>query len=151
MHPLTTNQLRRQKEDIVCHICGMELLLNDRVADHCHLTGEYRGPAHNKCNLEYQIANFIPIFFHNLSKYDCHLFIKELSSVKGDINIIPLNKELYISISKRIYVNDKDIIELRFLDSFRFMPSSLDSLAKNLNNNDLEITKTFSLTIITLF
>ncbi|XP_050340230.1 uncharacterized protein LOC126766507 [Bactrocera neohumeralis] len=143
MHPLTVDQLRRQREDIVCHICGMELLLSDRVADHCHLTGEYRGPAHKKCNLEYQIANFIPIFFHNLSKYDCHLFIKELSSVKGDINIIPLNKELYISISKRIYINDKDTIELRFLDSFRFMPSSLDSLAKNLNNNDLEITKTF--------
>lgn len=34
-------------------------------------------------------------------------------------------------------------IQLNFVDSFRFMPSSLDSLAKNLNNNDLEITKTF--------
>ena len=95
------------------------------VADHCLLTSEYRGPSHRKCNLEYQIVNFIPIFFHNLSKYDCHLFIKELSSVRGDINIIPLSQELYISMSKKLYVNEKYIIELQFLESFRFMPSTI--------------------------
>ncbi|XP_037806202.1 uncharacterized protein LOC119600179 [Lucilia sericata] len=140
MNSLTPSQERKQNEDTTCHICE-KLLDNDRVADHCHLTGEYRGPAHNKCNLEYQIAKFIPIFFHNLSAYDCHLFIRELSSIKGDINIIPLNKELYISISKRISVNEKDTIELRFLDSFRFMASSLEKLASYLSDDDLNIVK----------
>ena len=37
-----------------CWICGEELG-NDRVRDHCHYTGRYRGPAHNRCNLENQI------------------------------------------------------------------------------------------------
>ena len=36
-----------------CWICG-EKLGNDRVRDHCHYTGRYRGAAHNKCNLNYQ-------------------------------------------------------------------------------------------------
>ncbi|XP_046811879.1 uncharacterized protein LOC124421113, partial [Lucilia cuprina] len=94
MNSLTPLQKQIQNEDPTCHICK-KFLDHNRVADHCHLTGEYRGPAHNNCNLEYQIANFIPIFFHNLSAYDCHLFVRELSSIEGDINIIPLNKELY--------------------------------------------------------
>ena len=34
-----------------CWICGEELG-NDRVRDHCHFTGRYRGPAHNSCNLK---------------------------------------------------------------------------------------------------
>ncbi|XP_065370870.1 uncharacterized protein LOC135963015 [Calliphora vicina] len=137
MNPLTPLQRKKQNEDKICHICSKFLSIKDRVADHCHLTGEYRGPAHNKCNLEYQIAHFIPIFFHNLSAYDCHLFVRELSSVKGDINIIPLNKELYVSISKKISVNEKDTFELRFLDSLRFMPSSLEKLANYLSDCDL--------------
>ena len=62
----------------ICHLCGDELG-KDRVRDHCHLTGKHRGAAHNDCNLKYQIPKFIPVFFHNLSGYDCHLFIKKLT------------------------------------------------------------------------
>ena len=65
----------------------------------------YRGAAHNKCNFEYQIANFIPIFFHNISAYDRHLFVRERSSIEDDISIIPLNKELYVFISKKFFIN----------------------------------------------
>ena len=56
-----------------CWICGEELG-NDRVRDHCHFTGRYRGPAHNKCNLKYRKPKNISVFFHNLSGYDSHLF-----------------------------------------------------------------------------
>lgn len=35
-----------------CHICNLELHA-DRVRDHDHVTGLYRGPAHNKCNVNY--------------------------------------------------------------------------------------------------
>ena len=57
-----------------CWICGEELG-NDRVRDHCHYTGRYRGPAHNSCNLKYRKPKSISVFFHNLSGYDSHLFI----------------------------------------------------------------------------
>ena len=59
-----------------CWICG-EDLGNDRVRDHCHFTGRYRGPAHNSCNLKYRKPNNISVFFHNLSGYDSHLFIQK--------------------------------------------------------------------------
>ena len=45
-----------------CWICG-EALGNDRVRDHCHFTGRYRGPAHNSCNLKYRTPNSVPVFF----------------------------------------------------------------------------------------
>ena len=61
----------------------------DKIAEHCIITCEYRAADRNKCNLRYEIANFIPIFFHNLSAYHYHLFVRELSSIEGDINIIP--------------------------------------------------------------
>jgi len=48
-----------------------------KIRDHCHLTGKYRGAAHNICNLHYKVPNFIPVVFHNLSGYDSHLFIKK--------------------------------------------------------------------------
>ena len=94
-----------------CHICEKELG-EDKVRDHCHLTGKFRGAAHEKCNLNYQIPNFIPVFFHNLSGYDSHLFIKKLNTNNGnDITCIPKTEENYISFSKKIivdtYLDDK--------------------------------------------
>ena len=95
-----------------CWICGEELG-NDRVRDHCHFTGRYRGPAHNSCNLKYRKPKSISVFFHNLSGYDSHLFIKKLGSPnkKENIDCIPNNEEKYISFSKTIvtgqYTNKK--------------------------------------------
>ena len=84
----------------VCHICGNDLG-KDRVRDHCHLTGKQRGAAHNDCNLTHKIPKFIPVFFHNLSGYDCHLFIKKLKTDNGEeINCIPKTEENYMSFSK---------------------------------------------------
>ena len=125
-----------------CHICEKELG-EDRVWDHCHITGKYRGAAHNHCNINYKIPKFFPVVSHNLSGYDSHLFIKKLS--KGgldEITCIPNNEEKYISFSKKIKVKEyKDeegkIIEIKreihFIDSFRFMSDSLDASSKNLN------------------
>ena len=95
-----------------CWICG-EYLGNDRVRDHCHFTGRYRGPAHNRCNLKYRKPKNISVFFHNLSGYDSHLFIKKLGTPNKNENIdcIPNNEEKYISFSKTIvtgqYTNKK--------------------------------------------
>ena len=126
-----------------CWICHGELGL-DRVRDHCHLTGIYRGAAHNKCNLQYRRPKFIPVVFHNLSGYDSHLFIKNLGVTEGNINCIPNNEEKYISFSKDIvvgeYTNKNGKIvdikqQLRFIDSFKFVASSLDKLVENLDKN----------------
>ena len=77
--------------------------------------------------------------FHNLSEYDTHLFIRELGGHASDMEVITNNKEDYISFSIKVPVdsyidkegNEKDkLIELRFIDSFKFMSCSLDSLTK---------------------
>ena len=87
----------------------------------------YRGAAHNRCNLEYQDAHHIPIIFHNLARYDAHLFIKQLSTkFSGQISVIPQNKERYIFFTKRVEGN---VISLRFIDSFKFLNESLEKLA----------------------
>ena len=83
--------------------------------------------------------------FHNLIDYDTHLFIKELGRRfnKNDIGVTAVNKERYISFNVKTnvklagvkYKDGKQVhknIQLRFIDSFRFMASSLDKLASNL-------------------
>ena len=126
-----------------CWICG-EYLGNDRVRDHNHYTGLYRGAAHNSCNLKYRKPNNISVFFHNLAGYDSHLFIKKLGTtgIKGEnIDCIPNNEEKYISFSKTIitgqYINKKGEIKNKtfkivFKDSLKFMSSSLEALVNNL-------------------
>lgn len=121
----------------ICSICGDEFKsFEPWVVDHCHLTMKIRGKAHNKCNLAYRTPRFVPVFFHNGSKYDTHLVIMELAKTKLPLKCIPENKETYISFSvnlpKRRNHEKKSEVEIRFLDSFRFMPSSLSSLAKSL-------------------
>ena len=123
-----------------CWICG-EYLGNDRVRDHCHYTGRYRGPAHNSCNLNYSVPNNISVFFHNLAGYDSHLFIKKLGYTEGTIDCIPTNEEKYISFTKTIkagtYTNKKgeekdNFFKIVFKDSLKFMSSSLGALVNNL-------------------
>ena len=129
-----------------CHICFKKFSPKDRkVRDHCHYTGKYRGAAHSSCNLRYRIPDYIPVVFHNLAGYDAHLFIKELAKHTTKIGVIAKNTENYISFSVKVEadkfidkagktaLNEKSKeIELRFLDSFKLMSSSLDSLVNNL-------------------
>ena len=125
-----------------CWICGEELG-NDRIRDHCHYTGRYRGAAHNKCNLNYSKPKGVPVFFHNLSGYDSHLFIKNFgsSNKKETLECIPNNEEKYITFTKNIivgqYTNKKGEVKdktfkIVFKDSLKFMSSSLGALVNNL-------------------
>ena len=54
-----------------------------KVRDHCHYTGKYRGAAHSICNLQYKTTKKIPVVFHNGFKYDWDLIIKELAKEFG--------------------------------------------------------------------
>ena len=142
MDPLTKKQWKKYKPSTKCHICYKPFTqTNLKVRDHCHYNDLYRGPAHSLCNLRYKISSYIPVMFHNLSGYDAHLFIRKLGGHASDMEVIARNKEDYISFSIKVPVDgyidkngeEKDkLIELRFIDSFKFMSSNLDSITKNL-------------------
>ena len=133
-----------------CHICKKELL-NDKVRDHCHFTGRYRGAAHNSCNLHCRKPMILPVIFHNLQGYDAHLFIKQLSTLPGDLSCIPSTEEKYISFSKKIKVDEYKskrtgemvsmYFEIRFIDSFKFLQTSLANLVGNLQPDDFHNAK----------
>ena len=121
-----------------------------KVRDHCHITGKYRGAAHDKCNLNFQITNKIPVIFHNLRGYDSHFIIQEIGEIikkhtyketgkdgkekvkQMNINVIPNNMEKYLAIMLGNH--------LKFIDSFQFMSSSLDKLVSNLPKESLKYT-----------
>ena len=143
----------RYNEETRCWICKEFDENEEKVKDHCHYTGRYRGAAHNECNLKYRNPNFTPVIFHNLSGYDSHLFIKNLGFSEGNIDCIPNNEEKYISFSKKIEVKsykkkvkneegepvEKEIKvyhAIRFIDSFKFMAASLEKLVNNLSKDD---------------
>ena len=50
-----------------------------KLRDHCHFTGKYRGAPHNICNLRFNIPNEITVVFYNGSNYDYHFITKELA------------------------------------------------------------------------
>ncbi|XP_071650772.1 uncharacterized protein [Temnothorax longispinosus] len=115
MAELTLDETRNFSSATSCHICERPFESQDqRVRDHCHLTGRYRGPAHPRCNLFYRDSYVIPVFFHNLSGYDAHFIIKDIAnSFEGSIDLLPLTKET----------------------------TSLEKLASYLDRNKLKITR----------
>ena len=146
--PLTKLQVKEYNKVRECHICFKPFSKIDRkVRDHCHYSGLYRGAAHSSCNLQYKIPNYIPVVFHNLAGYNAHLFIRELARYTTDIGVIAKNTQDYISFSIKVEVdryvdklgNEKiKEIELRFIDSIKFMSSSLDLLVNNLARGGYE-------------
>ena len=133
-----------------CHICNKKYTSKDvRVRDHCHITGKYRGSAHQECNLKLRIKPEeikIPVIFHNLRGYDSHFIMQQIGKIakkhtyknkKGqetqmNINAIPNNMEKYMAFMLGNH--------LTFIDSFQFMSSSLDKLVSNLPRESLKNT-----------
>ena len=114
-----------------CHICTKRLG-EDKVSDHCHITGNYRGAAYEECELIYKVnpkSWKLPLVIHNLKRYDGHLIVKSLKSEFGKVTIIPQNLEKYISLLAG---------QLIFFDSFQFTPKSLDVLSKTLEDDEFK-------------
>lgn len=154
MLPLTKEEEKCFQDSTHCNICDKPFTPIDvKVREHCHLTGQWRrGAAHQTCNLHYKLPKFIPVFFHNLINYDCHLFIKKLCLNGESIGVIAQSKEKYVSFSKSILVEKSHnpqlpdtYIRLRFVDSFRFLGKSLDNLSKTLESGQCrEVRRYFS-------
>ena len=149
--------LKMTKDDIVnfekateCHICNKQYTSEDiRVRDHCHITGKYRGSAHQECNLQLRVNPDeikIPVIFHNLRGYDSHFIMQEIGAIvmnhtykdkngnekQMNINAIPNNMEKYMAFTLGNH--------LTFIDSFQFMSSGLDKLASNLPREEFKYT-----------
>ena len=80
---------------------------SDKFRDHCNLTGEHKGPAHSKCNINVtqKQSSFLPFVFHNSGNYDCHLFCKKLVDKKNDESFL-----FEIGDKKYMYVEKKSIL-----------------------------------------
>ena len=126
MKPLTMSDEDEQhfKEASECHICNQAYTNKDiPFRDHCHITGSYRGSAHQDCNLKLRINSKefkIPVIFHHLRGYNSHFIMQEIGSIakqqQMDINAIPNNMEKYMA-----FMLGKHLL---FLDSFQFISSS---------------------------
>lgn len=52
-----------------CYVCDEPFTQQDRkVRDHDHTSRDFRGAAHNTCNLKLKPPKHIPVFLHNLSR-----------------------------------------------------------------------------------
>ena len=132
-----------------CHICGESLDLCSRcetvkqsyercneckrkaVRDHCHCCSKFRSAAHNKCNILLKQSRDVAVCLHNLRRYDSHLIMRRLGSAalkrNIDLDCIPKSAEDYIMFSLKMKWKNFTY-KIRFIDSFQFMPASLENL-----------------------
>ena len=134
-----------------CWICETTFSAdNEKVLDHCHFSNQFLGWAHSKCNLQRRTQSFVSIIGHNLSGYDLHHVVKSLHhcNPNNKFSIIPQTDENYISFSFKVWIKDivnkkQNVIpiyeELRFINSLRFMQSSLDKPVQSLPEDSFEI------------
>ena len=149
---MTNDEIKKYCTETNCYVCGTKFDNKEpskkKVKDHCHITGKFRGAACNDCNLKLRLTRKIPVIFHNLRGYDSHLLMQKLGQFNKKINIIPNNMEKYMSFSvgtefkyfdkKEKKWKKKTEFNLRFIDSFQFMSSSLDKLIQNLKGAGLD-------------
>ena len=160
MTPLTTDDVFLYESQKVCYICKRgfcydknkkEFKIYQKVRDHCHFTGKFRGAAHSLCNLRYKVPQEIPVKIQNGSKYDYHFIIKELAEeLRGEeFECLGENTEKYICFSvptKKEHDNDsgeKITYKIKFIDSCRFMESKLSDLIDNLSEINKKDCKTW--------
>ncbi|MCG7879165.1 MAG: C2H2-type zinc finger protein [Candidatus Thiodiazotropha endolucinida] len=134
MH-ITEEHDKLNQKAIQCCLCKKMFTAYDKtygriVRHHNHLTGEIIGVACNACNLNCRQATFIPVLFHNLKNFDAHIICQNLGYFKDHkLKCIAQNTERYVSFS---------LGGLRFIDSFQFLPSSLENLVEDLAQDGLQ-------------
>ena len=81
-----------------CWICKKRIDNDEeKVRDHCHVTGKFRGAAHWDCNINFQLTKKVPVIFHNFRGCDNHLNFSELNKFDKKISVIPNGFEKYVT------------------------------------------------------
>ena len=77
---MSAEEQERTQLNNSCRICDKLLDFgDDKVKDHCHIAGKYRGVSHWSCNINLKFTKKIPVIFHDLRGYGGHLVIKEMN------------------------------------------------------------------------
>jgi len=106
------------------------IVIDSIVRGHDHFFS-FSGGQHTK-NVTYffRFTDKIPVIVHNLRGYDSNLRLQQIGKFEKSINIIPNNMEKYLA-----FFLEK---QLKFIDSYQFMNSSLEKLAKNFSLCDMK-------------
>ncbi|KAL4132169.1 hypothetical protein QTP88_009376 [Uroleucon formosanum] len=132
---ISNEEQEKHDKTTTCNLCKKDFtFFNDKVRDHCHLSGQFHQSICNMYNLTLKTPKFVPCLLQNLSNYDAHFIAAELGYDQKSITVIPNSEEKFISFSK--YISNK--FTLRFIDTCRFMASKLSTLATNLITPDLK-------------
>eukprot|EP00733_Pompholyxophrys_punicea_P001304 Pompholyxophrys_punicea_v1_NODE_608_length_1601_cov_4.930834.p1 type:complete len:363 gc:universal NODE_608_length_1601_cov_4.930834:1599-511(-) len=133
------------KSQLTCRFCNQKIeKLSENSSekpfdiDHCHLSGKVRGPAHPHCNRgagRNQRMPVINIYAHNSKKYDMHFIIKNIKNPLLKTKLIASNTEQYTAFE---IVGNTNRMGLKFLDTFSFLPSSIDKLTENLQDKEIQ-------------
>ena len=127
IEPMRMNEIEKESFRLSshCHICKKRIEdIDDKVRDHDHISGAYRGAAHISCNLNFKTVDKIPVILHNLKGYDAHIICQAIGNVQTkEPEVIAKNMEDYIFFK---------IGNLHFMDSLQFLNASLEDLTKNL-------------------
>ena len=126
---MTEDEEKQFKSSNTCWICEKRIE-DEKVKDHCHITGTFRGAAYWSCNINLQLTENVPVIFHNFKGYDSHLIFYERKKSNVKINLIPNGLEKHMS-----FILNKNLV---FIDSMQFMNSSLEKLVKNLSDDDFK-------------
>ena len=134
---LTKDQEKMFRETEDCWICKKKL--DDRVNDHDHITGDFRGAAHNDCNIKLRIYPYkqhIPMVFHNLKGYDSHHLIGAIG--KTDVETVTYTDKDGVCKSYAGYADDVTL----YSTSEEWLKRSLPIISAELGDWSLTVNET---------
>ena len=115
---MTVKEEERFQSSNICWLCE-KLIEDEKVRDHCHITGKFRGAVHWSCNINLQLTKKVPVIFHNLRGYGSHLIFHELKNFDVKTDVIQNGLEKYMA-----FILNKNLV---FIDIMKFMNSSLEN------------------------
>ena len=113
---MTEEEEKQFQSSNTCWMCK-KLIDDEKVRDHCHTTGKFRGATHWSYKINFQLTKKVSVIFHNLRGYDSHFY--ELKKFDVKIDVVPNRLEKY----------------MEFIDSKQFINFSLEKLIKKLSDN----------------